>query len=120
MDLRRIFRHYKLGRIVIGYAIYLMDECCYEYNEDECFIFTSVASAEKLAGEIYTAHCPYRIVPIRIKNILKDFGCSCHKYAIEPGAMKIFRKVAQKNKIGYESRLWIKDDDLIVLTVNSL
>ena len=117
MFLKRIFRCYRLGKTVIGYSIFLPDEGCYEYNENECFIFSSISSAENLILELYGKDKPYRIIPVYIKNILRDFGCSSMNYAIEPEAMAIFRKIAEKNSIYYESNLWDPSDDLIVLHV---
>jgi hypothetical protein len=117
MNIRSLLGGYKSGGIVIGYAIYLVDELSYEYNEDSCFIFSSRATAEKLASELYCLDNAYRIVPVRIKEIMNDFGSSSHNYATEPGAMKRFEKVASKNKIFYESELWEAPDDLIILEV---
>jgi len=117
MPFRRLFKHCKLGKTVIGYSIFLPDEGCYEYNENECFIFASRSSAKNLILELYDKNKPYRIIPVYIKNILRDFGCSSMNYAIEPEAMAIFRKIAEKNSISYESNLWDPSDDLIVLHV---
>lgn len=117
MTLRRFFNIYKYGREIIGFGIYLFDESAYEYNEDSCFVFSSETSARKLADEIYDDSRPYRIVPVRIKHLMKDFGCSSHSFAIEPHAMKRFERIAMENNIHYESNLWDPSDDLIILEI---
>jgi hypothetical protein len=117
LSIRRIFGCYKFGKVVIGYGLFLPDEGCYEYNENECFIFSSIYSAENLILKLYGKGKPYRIVPIYIKTILRDFGFSNMNYAIEPRAMAVFKRIAEKNGIYYESNLWDPSDDLIVLHV---
>ena len=88
MDLRRIFRHYKLGRIVIGYAIYLMDECCYEYNEDECFMVIKGSLDIELRDKtISLSEGEFYIVPkgVEHKPIAKE---EVHIVLFEPLSIK--------------------------------
>ena len=75
MLFRRIFRRHRLNKTVIGYSIFLPDEGCYEYNENECFIFSSISSAKNLILELYGKDKPYHIIPVYIK-INSDSDCN--------------------------------------------
>jgi hypothetical protein len=44
----------------------------------------------------------YRIDEVRISDFLKDYGCSCGSYALEPEALKRFEQTAASHGFEYE------------------
>ncbi|MBT3583254.1 hypothetical protein HN510_05530 [Candidatus Woesearchaeota archaeon] len=93
---KKIFRKTKTEDEAIGYSIYLPDEGCYEYNEDECLIFDTFESAKELANTLYSCPSYHRIYKVTIHNIIDDYGGSCGGFAFETAAMKKFADSAEK------------------------
>ena len=90
---------------IIGYAGLDIREGCYEYFENECCITDSIEAAEKIMKESYTCFGEYKLEPITLREIIKDFGFSGGSYAFEPEAFSRFKEVAEENKISYSSRI---------------
>ena len=87
---------------LIGYSAYDPIEECYEYNENECYVADSPESLQRfLAGAMFSAE-DYRIEPVRISDFLRDYGCSCGSYALEPEALKRFERTATSNGFEYD------------------
>ncbi len=87
---------------IIGYSAYDPVEECYEYNENECYVADSPESLQKfLAGAMFSAE-DYRIEPVKISDFLRDYGCSCGSYALEPEALKRFERMATSNGFEYD------------------
>ena len=75
---------------IIGYSGFDPGEGCYEYFENECYIADTTEGAEELMKNSFMCMGDYRIDPITIDRIMKDFGCSCGKYAMEKTAFDRF------------------------------
>ena len=87
---------------LVGYSAFELFEECYEYNEDECFV---ADSPESLRNFLHNAMLPvneYRIDPVNFSDFLKDYGCSCGRYALEPKALERFEQVAKNHGIKYD------------------
>ena len=87
---------------IIGYSAYDPFEECYEYNENECYVADSPESLEKFIVNAMLRVKDYRIDAVRISDFLKDYGCSCGNYAMEPKALARFEQTAKENGIEYE------------------
>jgi hypothetical protein len=114
--LKKILKKTKTKGETIGYSIYLPDEGCYEYNEDECLILNTPESAKELANGLYS-RSSWRIDKITIHDIIKDYGSSCGGFAFETAAMKKFTVIAEKQHIKYTSEQFYLDDTLIIVNI---
>jgi hypothetical protein len=112
----KIFSKTKTEDEAIGYSIYLPDEGCYEYNEDECLIFNTFESAKELANTLYSCSS-YRIDKVTMHNIIDDYGSSCGGFAFEAAAMKKFTITAEKQQIKYTSEPFCLDDTLTIVNI---
>jgi len=78
---------------IIGYSAFIFFEECYEYNENACYIADSPESLKEcLEGASFNIK-DYRIDTIKLNDILDDYGCSCGEFAMEPEALKRFKRV---------------------------
>jgi hypothetical protein len=87
---------------LIGYSAFDPDEECYEYNENECYVADSPESLRKFLANAMLPVSDYRIDAVKISDFLKDYGCSCGSYALEPEALKRFERAATSNGFEYE------------------
>jgi hypothetical protein len=87
---------------LIGYSAFDPGEDCYEYNENECYVADSPESLKKFLANAMLPVGDYRIDEVRISDFLKDYGCSCGSYALEPEALKRFEQTAASHGFEYE------------------
>ena len=59
----------------IGYSGLSLFEECYEYHENACLIADTRESANELM-QAYHSRRDYRIEPVTLPMIMKDYGCS--------------------------------------------
>ena len=78
---------------IIGYSAFILYEECYEYNENACFLADSPESLKEFLKDASFNINDYRIDPIRLSDIIDDYGCSCGEFAMEPEALKRFEQV---------------------------
>jgi len=87
---------------IIGYSAYDPVEGCYEYNENECYVADSPESLQKfLAGAIFPVE-DYRVDEVKISDFVRDYGCSCGSYALEPEALQRFERIAGEHRFDYD------------------
>lgn len=87
---------------LIGYSAFDPLEECYEYNENECYVADSPESLKKFLASAMLPVKDYRIDAVKISDFLKDYGCSCGSYALEPEALKRFERAAKANGLDFE------------------
>ncbi len=87
---------------LMGYSAYDPIEECYEYNENECYVSDSPESLQRFLAGAMLPSADYRIDAVRISDFLKDYGCSCGSYALEPEALRRFERTATSNGFEYE------------------
>ena len=80
---------------IIGYSA-IEDDECYGYDENECLICDSIESCKEIFEYAES------IEEVTIKDLRKDYGYSCGKYAFEPEAYKRFKNAAEKDGLEYE------------------
>ncbi|ETR68005.1 MAG: hypothetical protein OMM_10970 [Candidatus Magnetoglobus multicellularis str. Araruama] len=80
--------------IVIGYSAFHLYEEWYEYNENSCYIADTEKSIKKFIKRAMFNIDDYKIVPVKKNDILKDYGCSCGKFAMEPKSLKRLKKIS--------------------------
>jgi Protein of unknown function (DUF1186) len=78
---------------IIGYSGFILYEECYEYNENACFLADSPESLKEFLKDASFNINDYRIDPIRLNDIIDDYGCSFGEFAMEPEALKRFEQV---------------------------
>lgn len=78
---------------IIGYSALALYDECYEYNENACFIADSIESLKEFLKDATFNINDYRMDPIRLSDIIDDYGCSCGEFAMEPEALKRFEQV---------------------------
>jgi hypothetical protein len=88
---------------LIGYTAYDPDEEIYEYVENSCFIADSEANVRKFTENCWKPAEVYKTEPVRLSDILKDFGASGGLYAMEAEALKRFINAAEASGIRYKS-----------------
>ena len=102
---------------IIGYSGFVLDEECYGYNEDACFI----AGARALAAEFMndSSYCPgeYRIDPVSLKDMIEDYGCSCGEFAMDMQAFTRFAEVAKSNDLEHKAKDWYMDSSLRIVNI---
>ncbi len=73
-----------------------------EYNENECYVSDSPESLQRFLAGAMLPSADHRIDAVRISDFLKDYGCSCGSYALEPKALRRFERTATSNGFEYE------------------
>jgi hypothetical protein len=76
----------------------------YEYNEDACLITDTQESADELM-QLFHSRGEYRIDPVTLPMIMRDYGCSCGEYAMGEAAFARFKELAAEAGIAYESQV---------------
>ena len=109
---------------LVGYSAFDLWEECYEYNEDACYIANDKESLKKFLIGAMLPFENYRLDSITISDMIKDFGCSCGEYALEPKAWIRFERIAQEREVKYNVEKY--DDgfggqsELVIVTVEEL
>jgi hypothetical protein len=102
----------------IGYSGYELSEDAYVYDEDECYIGDTKDSARQFIGAAYCSE--YRIEPVTLSHMMKDFGSSLGHFSMEPEALARFRDAASKEGIVYEMRPLDGDFSLTAVSVEGV
>ncbi len=100
---------------LIGYSGYEIYEEAYAPDADECYIGDTEASARRFMDEV--AYSEYRIEPVTLSAIKKDFGFSGGIFVMEPEALARFRVAANENGIPYETHQLESDYALTGVTI---
>jgi len=102
---------------IIGYSGFDLDEECYGYNEDACYIAgTRALSAEFMNDSSYSLG-DYRIDPVSLNDMIEDYGCSCGEFAMDMEAFTRFAEVAKSSNIEYEVKDWYMDSSLKIVNI---
>jgi len=88
---------------IFGYSGFILDEECYEYNENACFIAGTKSLAVEFMNNSFHSQGSYRIDPISLNEVIEDFGCSCGEFAMDTQAFTKFSEVAERNNLEYEA-----------------
>ncbi len=83
----------KYSETIIGYSAFRLFDEYYEYNENACYIADSPESLKEFLEEAMLTVKDYRVDAVKISDILKDYGCSCGEFAMEPEALKRLKQV---------------------------
>ncbi|MFK7980855.1 MAG: hypothetical protein AB8G86_12795 [Saprospiraceae bacterium] len=102
---------------IIGYSGFIFFEDAYLYNENACYVADSSELAEQLMLDCGYSKLDFRIDEISLNDLLNDFGCSCHEYAMEKLAFKNFKLISKENDISFESEKFDTDLDLMVVNI---
>ena len=89
---------------IIGYSGFDIFEDGYFYFENECYVADTRDRADKLMKESFFRQSDYRIVPIRIDDIMQDYGVSSGRFAMEEAAFTNFQSIAEANGIRFQAR----------------
>jgi len=82
----------KNSETIIGYSAFRLFDECYEYNENACYIADSPESLKEFLERAMFAVEDYRTDAVKISDIIDDYGCSLGEFAMEPEALKRFKK----------------------------
>ncbi len=91
----------KWAAITIGYSAFRLFDECYEYNENACYIADTPESLRAFLIDAAFSVNDYETVSVILSDMVNDFGCSNWEYALEPGALARFEKVAETSGIGF-------------------
>lgn len=86
---------------IIGYSAYDTSEQVYEYNANSCFIADSPETLRAFTKQCWQPAEFYRAAAVRLADMVRDFGASCGRYAMEPEALKRFRQAADECGLDY-------------------
>ena len=103
----------------VGYSGLSLFEECYEYHENACLIADTRESANELM-QAYHSRRDYRIEPVTLPMIMKDYGCSCGEYAMGEAAFARFGKLAADAGIAYETHVEECDIPLVIVQVEGV
>ena len=87
--------------LIIGYSAFEFSEECYEYNENACYVADRPETLKQFLINAMFNVKDYRIDPVKLSDIINDFGCSCGEYAFEPKALDRFEKAAKALGMDY-------------------
>jgi hypothetical protein len=104
---------------ILGYAGFELDEECFAYCENACWIGDSEATAREFT-EYATFGQPFRIEPVTLSRIMNDFGCSCGEYAFEREAWSRFEVAAAEAGVEYERQATPWLEGLVVVQVRNV
>ena len=82
------------NQIIIGYSAFILFDECYEYNENACYIADSEESLKNFLENATFNINDHRFDAIKLSDIIDDYGCSCGEYAMEPEALRKFKRVS--------------------------
>ena len=85
----------------VGYSVFDTSQECYEYNENACYIAANPETAKRfLDTSFFPGNC--EIHTVSWDDLLKDYGCSCGSYAMEPEAFERFKTLVQQHGVTFE------------------
>jgi hypothetical protein len=87
---------------LIGYAAFEIQEECYEYNENACYIADTHRNIKEFLKNAMLPISEYRIDKVSFSDLINDFGCSSGEYALEEEALKRFERLAKLSGTKYE------------------
>ncbi len=105
---------------VIGFSGFDFFEECYEYCENACFIGDTKKSVERFMRNSFSGTSGYRVDPVTVELIMKDYGCSCGEYAMEQEAFEKFKAIASEKGIRFEARPELGDLSLMIVDVEGV
>ena len=105
---------------LIGYSGLDLDEECYEYFENACYIADTAESAESLMQQSMNCVGPYRVEVVTLDRLMSDYGASCGEYALEPAAWARFERMARAKGIRFECRTEACDVPLTIVEVHGV
>lgn len=107
--------------LIIGCSAFELYEECYEYNENACYIADSPETLTRFLDNAMLNIKDYRIEPVKLSDIIDDFGCSSGEYAFEPKALEKFEKAAKASGIKFSvepyADLFEKEPTLFLVNV---
>ena len=109
----------KKDTTIIGYSGFIFSEDCYLYNENACYIADTSELAEQFMLDCGYPKSDFRIDEISLNDLLNDFGCSCHEYAMEKIAFKNFKLISKENNISFDSEKFDTELDLMVVNIRT-
>ena len=102
---------------IFGYSGFLVDEQCYEYNENACFIAGSKALAVEFMNNCFHSPSSYKIDPVSINELIEDYGCSCGEFAMDIQAFTKFVEIAQRSNLEYEAEVWDMNSSVTIVNI---
>lgn len=110
------------SEVLIGYSAFDLHEECYEYNENACYVADSPQSLRMFLSGAMLEVNDYRIDPVKLSDILEDFGVSSGEYALEQEAFARFQQAAKTANVKYgfqKQEKWFDEQpDLYVVEVS--
>jgi hypothetical protein len=104
----------KNAATLIGYSVFDTSEECYEYNENACYIAANQQAAKRfLNTSFFPQDC--EIHSVSWDDLLKDYGCSCGRYAMEADALARFKSLALQHGVTFEAEPF--DGDVLLMVV---
>jgi len=103
---------------VVGYSIFAMDEECYEYNENACYIAATGESADAFRDACDLDSAAVRIDAVVWGDLLRDFGSSRGEYAMEVEAYGRFQQLAEQHNVAYEAEAYDRSGSLMVVQID--
>ena len=103
--------------LLIGYSVFDTAQECYEYNENACFIASTLQSAEEFLDVACADPADGRVDAVCWNDLLRDFGCSGGEYAMEADAFARFRSLAEEHNVSFEAAAYDGDDSLMVVEI---
>ena len=89
-------------KTIIGYSGFDVDEECYGYDEDACYLADTEAAAHRFMS-VASFSGDYQIEPVTLSRIMDDFGYSFGEFTMETTAFARFCAAATEAGIEYES-----------------
>lgn len=94
----------------IGYSALNLDEDCFEYNEDACWVAESPQTLGPFVADGWAPHAPHETTAVSLQDLLDDFGGSSGEYAFDPGAFARFKEQAEAAGVSYQAEKQSEDD----------
>ena len=91
----------QFGEVLIGYSALDKFEQAYLYNENACVITDETRSMRKFIEDAYLSVADHRIDPVKISDLMKDYGCSSGQYLLDTNALARFEKAAKLAGVEY-------------------
>ena len=102
---------------IFGYSGFILDEECYEYNEDACFIAGTKSLAVEFMNNCFHSPGSYRVDPVSLNEVIEDFGCSCGEFAMDTQAFTKFTEVAKRSNLEYEAEDWDSHSSIKIVNI---
>ena len=101
----------------VGYSVFDTSQECYEYCEDSCYIAANQQAAKRfLNTSFFPEDC--EIHSVSWDELLKDYGCSCGSYAMEPEAFERFKSLALQHGVTFEVEPFDGDVSIMVVEID--